>query len=515
MTSPLNDSELLLTALQRPDAFPHPVDAIRVAETHISWVLLTGEFAYKLKKPVKLGFLDFSTQEKRRNFCEEELRLNRRYSPDLYLDVVPITGTIGAPRIAGDGEPIEYAVRMRQFPDDALLSRQLRANRVTRQHIDALARVIAEFHRDAAVAAIDSPWGTCEAVWLPVTENFEQSRASGSDSPAIRRLSEWSRSEFDRLRAVFDRRRRDGFVRECHGDLHANNILLLNDQPRMFDCVEFNDSFRWVDVLSDLAFLCMDLADFGRADFAQRLLNAYLEITGDYAGLAAWRFYLVYRAMVRAKVSAIRTQQAPDQKQREEAARDVVTYLELAEAYIQPSVPKLFITHGPAGSGKSTLTQPLLEALGAIRIRSDIERRRTRFETSEQDRYSEAARQRVYEHMERLAELVLGAGIATIADATFLSRAMRARFHRLAERLSVEFVILDFQAPPEILRERVARRQSVRSEASEADVAVLTSQLKSAEPLDADERDVAIIVDTMRPDVAEALVRHCLGNARM
>jgi len=498
----LDDSRNLLNALQRADAYPHPVAGIRVVETHISWVLLTGEFAYKLKKPVKLGFVDFSTLEQRHRFCEEELRLNRRYSPDLYLDVVPITGSVERPRIGGGGPPVEFAVRMRQFPDEAILSRQLRANRVTPHHVDALARVIADFHRDAAVATVESPWGTCEAIWAPVAENFAQLQSAGSDSPQIQQLSEWSQAEFGRLRTVFDQRRRDGFVRECHGDLHTNNILLLNDQPRMFDCVEFNDSFRWVDVLSDLAFLCMDLADVGRADFAQRLVNAYLEITGDYAGLATWRFYLVYRSMVRAKVAAIRTQQAPDLQQRDAAMQDVATYLKLASEIIRPRVPKLFITYGPSGSGKSTLTQPLLESIGAIRIRSDVERRRMPSGTLDGDRYGDTARRRVYERMEQLAESVLAAGISAIVDATFLARADRTRFHRLAERLSLEFVIIDFQTPTDVLRERVARRQSAGTDVSEAGVDVLDAQLTSAEPLDSDERDAAIIVDTTQPDAA-------------
>jgi predicted kinase len=246
---------------------------------------------------------------------------------------------------------------------------------------------------------------------------------------------------------------------------------------------------------------------FGRADVAHRLLNAYLEITGDYKGLATWRFYLVYRAMVRAKVAAIRTQQSSEQKDRDAAAAEVTTYLQLADGYIHPRVPKLFITHGPSGSGKSTLTQPLLEALGAVRIRSDAERRRPQLGTGDADRYSNAARQRVYEHMERLAASVLASGLSTIVDATFLSRPTRARFHRVAERLSAEFVILDFQTPAHVLRERVAQRQKVSSDVSDANLEVLTSQLRSAEPLDADELDVAITVDTTRTDAAESVAR--------
>jgi len=506
LADPVNDTERLLAGLQSPDAYPHPVSAIRTAETHISRVLLTGEYAYKIKRPVKLGFLDFSTLERRRTFCEEELRLNRRYSPDLYLDVVAITGTAEAPRIGGDGEPIEYAVRMRQFPDDALLSRELRRGVVTPEQIDALARAIADFHSRAAVALPESPWGTCEAIWAPIAENFDQLHTAGVDSLQVQLLRDWSQSEFERLRDVFDERRRGGFVRECHGDLHTNNILLLNGEPRMFDCVEFNESFRWVDVLSDLAFLCMDLADIGRHDFAHRLLNTFLEITGDYAGLKVWRFYLVYRAIVRAKVAAIRSRQTEEPGPRADASREVDNYLTLAGQYTQPRVPKLIIAHGPAGSGKSTLTRRLVDELGMIRIRSDIERRRTSVSSSADDRYSESSRQHVYDQMERQAESVIHSGQSVIVDATFLSRTNRATFHRLAERLSVEFVILDFQAPLEILQERIMRRQSVGQDASEATVEVLTTQLHSAERLDAEERDLAIEVDTTREDAAVILV---------
>lgn len=505
----MSESDGMIAGLQRAEAYPHRVQSVRVTETHISWVFLTGELAYKVKKPVQLGFLDFSTLELRRKYCEEELRLNRRYSPDLYLEVVPITGTPHAPHIGGDGEPFEYAVRMRQFPDDALFSCELKAGSVRPEDINALARTIAEFHSQAAIAVPTSPWGTPDAVWAPMAENFNQLRSVGIDGPEVRMLQEWSQSEFERRREVLESRRRDGFVRECHGDLHARNILLLDGRPRMFDCVEFNESFRWIDVLSDLAFLCMDLADFGRADFADRLLNAYLEATGDYAGLAAWRFYLVYRALVRAKVAAIRSQQTEDDAQRASAINEVTNYLTLAGRSCSPPPVKLFITHGPSGSGKSTLTQPLVEALGAIRIRSDIERRRNAVADRAGERYSASSRQQVYDRIEQLAERVLAAGLTVIVDATFLQRANRAQFRRLAERQGAEFLILDLQTPVDVLRDRVARRRAAGQDASEAGVDVLELQLKSAEPFDGDEVEHAIRIDTTRDAAGADLVALC------
>jgi predicted kinase len=381
----------------------------------------------------------------------------------------------------------------------------------SRRAIDALARTIAEFHAGADVAAPDSSWGTCEAVWAPVAENFRQLELAGVDTPQVRQLRQWSEAEFQRLQSAFASRKRDGFVRECHGDLHANNLLLIDDQVRMFDCVEFNENFRWVDVLSDLAFACMDLADFGRSDFAHRLRNAYLEITCDYAGLAAWRYYYVYRALVRAKVAAIRGRQAADEREPATAEKDVRNYLSLAARATQPLSPRLFITHGPSGSGKSTLTQPLVEALGMIRVRSDVERQRGSVGLDTEHRYSEESRQRVYDHLERQAESVVGAGLSVIVDATFLARENRARFQRLAERRSVEFVILDFQTPADVLQERVARRRSAGPDASEADVRVLLAQLESAEPLDADERDAAMVIDTTRVAAAAELAQRIAG----
>jgi len=300
----------LFAALLDPACYPHPVAGVRVLETHISWVLLTGEYAYKIKKPVGLGFLDFSSLELRRHYCEEELRLNRRLAPELYLDVVEIRGTPGAPRIGGEGPLLEYAVRMREFPQAALASRALASGAFGAAEVDALAALVARFHEGALRAPESERFGSPDVVLADALQNFEQLLPlvkSAPDDRALRELRLWTKREFAARGEALAARRKQGFVRECHGDLHLRNIVLLDGRPVPFDCIEFNAELRWIDVMSEVAFLAMDLEDRGRRDLAWRFLGRYLEATGDYAGLAVLPFYLVYRALVRAKVHLLRS----------------------------------------------------------------------------------------------------------------------------------------------------------------------------------------------------------------
>jgi aminoglycoside phosphotransferase family enzyme len=274
----------LIEALRSPVAYRDPVDRVQVVETHISWVLLTGSLAYKIKKPVALGFVDFSTLERREFYCREELRLNRRLTPELYLRVVPITGTPDSPHVDGIGEPIEFAVEMREFPQDALLSHVLQRQQLSPAHIDALAQEVAEFHGRAAAAAAETPFGTLESIRHSLEELFEGVEVGSQYAAAIQQLHQWCREELMNRKDELETRREQGFVRECHGDMHLGNMLLWNDRPVLFDCIEFNEDFRWIDVMSDLAFTVMDLEDRGSPELAHRFLNAYLEHTGDYAG---------------------------------------------------------------------------------------------------------------------------------------------------------------------------------------------------------------------------------------
>jgi len=304
-----DDQSRLVRALTNPTLYGPGCTAVRVVETHISYVLLTGGHAYKIKKAVDLGFLDFTSLAARHFYCNRELELNRRLAPAIYLEAVPITGAIDAPCIGGDGPAVEYAVKMREFPQDALLTCVLARKALTAAHIDALAAAVARFHTSAPRAEPGSRFGSSREILDLAIENFteiEPLLERESDRRAAADLRRWTEREHAARATLFSERQRSGFVRECHGDLHLGNIALVDGVVTIFDCIEFNEDMRWSDVLADVAFLVMDLRDRGRPDLASRFLSGYLERTGDYDGVQILRFYVVYRAMVRAKVACMR-----------------------------------------------------------------------------------------------------------------------------------------------------------------------------------------------------------------
>ena len=482
----------LIENLLRPTAYPHPVTTVRLIETHISWVLLAGNFAYKVKKPLDLGFLDFSTLAKRQHCCAEEVRLNGRLAPEIYLAVVPITGSEAAPRVGGEGPALEWAVKMRAFDAEATLDK---ATVLDATQIDVIAERVAIFHAGARVIGAEEPYGDAAAVMHPVVENFAHLQPWANDQPArgdrLARLAQWSRAEGARLHPHFAARKAAGAIREGHGDLHLGNIAWIGRAPLIFDCIEFNPNLRCIDPVNEIAFLCMDLFQRGQAPLAWRLLNRWLEVSGDYSGLAALRFYLVYRAVVRAKVAAIAARQGQaDADARTEA------YLNLAERLSQAEVPALLLMHGLSGSGKTWASQSLLESLGAIRIRSDVERRRLAAHRPELPRYGDAMTVLTFAHLETLAAALLAAGFIVIVDATFLGQAQRRPFFTLADRLGVPLRLISLQAPAAVLRERVQHRFAAGHDASEADLAVLEAQLKSFAPLDATELVRTIALDS-------------------
>ena len=513
---------LNVSALLSPQNFDHPITGIELLETHISWVILTGAYAYKIKKPVNFGFLDFSTLPQRLHFCEEELRLNQRLAPDIYLAVVPIRGSAAAPHFNGSGDVIDYAVKMRQFPQTAQLDRLLQQGSLRAEYLDAIAELVARFHQTVATADAHTPFGEPAQVWQPVVENFTQIRER--DVPETSRdllgvLETWSQTSFKQLESVLSRRKRDGFVRECHGDLHLRNIAWFEDRPVIFDCIEFNPNLRWIDVISDLSFLFMDLIDRDQPAFAYRLLNRYLRRTGDYAGLTLLPFYFVYRAMVRAKVDRIRLSQAdvPD-AERATGEQEYAGYLQMAHDFITRPKPVLMITWGLSASGKTTVSDGLLEAMGAIRLRSDVERKRLAgldFMTRAGAQvgsgiYSPEMSERTYEYLLQQAEAILAAGFPVIVDAAFLEAKRRTPFAGLAQRLQLPFVILQCVASASCLRQRICQRQH---DASDADLAILEHQLAQYKPLASDELDYTISIDTERNLDLPELVKHIRQHA--
>jgi len=499
--------QLDIEALLDPGVYPHEVGAIQLVETHISWVILTGPYAYKVKKALDLGFLDFSTLAKRKFFCEEEIRLNGRLAPHIYLDVVAITDSQKAPRLAGEGPVIEYAVRMRQFPQDGLLDRFIARDALRPAHIDGMTAIVAQFHETVPGTAADTPFGTPEAALEPAVENFRQVLPRERD-PAIRarlhRLQTWSEQTNQRLSDVILRRKVGGRVRECHGDMHLGNMALVDGEILIFDGIEFNENLRWIDVMSEVAFLTSDLEHRGRPDYGWRFLNGYLEATGDYPGLAVLRYYQAYRAMVRAKVARIRLAQDDlSDAERMATEADFERYLSQAEGYTRVPAPRLILMRGVSGSGKTVISQRLLEHLGAVRLRSDVERKRL-FHLAARARsgstvaggiYTPEETRKTYQRLRELAAGVLEAGYPVIVDATFLRRAQRDPFRALAEECRLPFAILDVRAKESVLRRRVADRMAVGRDASEAGMAVLKDQLRDYGPLEPDEAPYGIPVD--------------------
>ncbi len=492
--------------------------AVRLVETHISWVLLTPSLAYKLKKPVRLPFLDFTSLAARRRYCEEEVRLNRRLAPSLYLDVIEVCDGPSGPAFGGEGPVLDVAVRMRRFPDGALWSEMLAAGTLAAPHADAMARRLADFHAAAAVAAPDSRFGSAavhERIAGRLIDALD-TLPGGGDTPALRA---WLHAELHSLAPWWDSRRRDGGVRECHGDLHLANVLQLGEhgeQAGAFDGIEFDEELRWIDVLDDVAFLVMDLMAHERRGLGFRLLNAYLEASGDYAGLPALRFFMVCRALVRAQVAAI----GQGQRLHSAATSGAAEYLALAQSLALGRDARLAITHGLPGSGKTFVSQGLVEAAVALRVRSDVERKRL-FGLSALQRshgrvpggiYDGATTQRTYERLAQVAETALRAGWPVIVDAAFLRSSERRAFAALARRLHVPFNIVDCRAPLPLLRERLERRQAQGADASEADVAVLERLAPADEALDATEAAEALVVDAANAFDAPSLAARWLEH---
>lgn len=488
-----NHCQAMVSALCNPLNYPHPVKQVQMLETHISWIFLAGRYAYKVKKPVNFGFLDFSDLTKRRFYCQEELRLNRRLAPRLYLDVVAIGGTAEAP-VFGTEPAFEYAVRMRRFAVDKTLDAILDDGRLTPAMIDDLAQSIADFHIGLPIA--DRDFGQAEQILAPALENFRQlgKLTNAAVGVELAELQALCLSEFERCQAVFEQRHSQGMIRECHGDLHLGNIVLLRGKPTPFDGIEFNPQLRWIDVISDIAFLIMDLQYKSRADLAYRFLNAYLQCSGDYAGIQILRFYLAYRSMVRAKVCALRAAQGEIA-----AFAESHRYLALTRQLFTARRPALIITHGLPGCGKTALSQWLLEKLAAIRLRSDVERKRlfglqALQNSRAHDIYTPQATEHTYQQLLAQAHLILASGYPVIVDAAFLKQRERQLFRNLAREQNVPFVILSIDLDDDVAIQRLRQRQLDNCDASEADVGVYQLLKAVNETLTADERDCAFEV---------------------
>lgn len=448
-------------------------------ETHVSWVLLAGDLAYKIKKPLTLPFLDYGSLAARRRCCEDELELSRRYAPPIYVGVVPIGGSEAAAVLGGE-PAIEFALKMRRFPDDELLSHRLAAGTLDEPLIDCLAAWLAQRHKEAALPPTGQAGEPAPQRLDGVLTLLDAARPA-LDAHDVAALERWLRREAGWLHGLWQRRRSAQRVRDCHGDLHLDNLLWHDGEVCAFDAIEFDPALRWIDVIDDAAFVVMDLAASGRRDLAFRFLNGWLDASGDHDALPALPFACAYRALVRAM--------AADRRGDPVAAR---RYAAQAVTWTRPAPVRLLITCGLPGSGKTFWSQHLLQRHAAIRLRSDVERKRlfglAMLDDSHRaglDIYGAAATAKTYAALLAKARIALGAGFPVVLDAAFLRRDERAQARALASELDLPFAIVECTAPAELLRERLRTRQG---DASEADTAVLARLQHVAEPLDGDER---------------------------
>lgn len=505
----------MVAGLLRPAAYDGGVQQVELAETHISWVFLAGEYAYKFKKPLDLGFLDFRDPADRLHYCREELRLNSRLAPDIYLDLAGAAETPAGWRVVPWREGAEPAVRMRRFPAAARLDRQLAAGGLSAEALERFARTLAAFQRELPPAPADGRLGAAAAIERPAYANFEAMSREGLSSQAvaqIERLEHWTREQAAALGPAFAARQAGGCVREGHGDLHLGNLVMLDSRIVAFDGIEFDPALRWIDLQSEVAFLLMDLESRQRPELGWSFYNAWLQASGDYDGLGVLRWYLVYRHLVRAKIDGIRrTQSGLAPEEASGLAERQQRHVCLAAAHAAPPAPRLLLMYGYSGSGKSRLAHRLAPELPAVAVRSDLERKRLHGVDTNTSAaaavgtglYDAGATARTYERLASVTRAALAAGWSVIVDAAFLESERRETFLRLGLDAGARPALLHCEAPAAVLRERVAQR---RGDPSDAGVEVLEAQLaRRAETGPLEER-YRIRVDTREDPDITALV---------
>jgi aminoglycoside phosphotransferase family enzyme/predicted kinase len=493
---------LLIEGMLQPGFYPHPVRVpVELIQTHISFVLLTGDYVYKVKKPVNLGFLDYSTLGKRQYFCERELQMNQLGAPGLYLEAVPVTRAGDGFELGGEGEPVEYAVKMRQFPQDSLFVNMLEGGGLTEKHLEELGRVVAKFHTEAPVSEWILTFGEVSQIRKTVEQNYELSKKY-IGGPQTREQFEETKQYTDKFFAQrqeqFLSRIQNERIRGCHGDLHLRNIALWGDEILLFDCIEFNEYFRFVDVMYDIGFTVMDLQGRGRGDLANAFLNTYLEHTGDWEGLQVLPLYLTRQAYVRAKVSSLLLDDAGvSAEDKEKAHQTAAHYYRLAWQYTQPRTGELILMSGLSGSGKSTVARKLARRQGAIHIRSDAVRKHLAGiplnQRGGEDIYTSEMTQRTYDRLLQLGVMLAEEGWRVILDAKYDRQSLRRDAIALAQRSQLPLQILHCTAPVEVLRDRLHRRTG---DIADATADLLAAQQAGAEPFTEAEQVYVRTVDT-------------------
>jgi aminoglycoside phosphotransferase family enzyme/predicted kinase len=478
--APEVDPDRLCAFLREAESFGAPGGEVEQVTTHAAEIFLVGERAFKMKRAVRYSFLDFSTLARRKEALDAELRLNRRTAPMLYERVLPVTREqSGELAVDGQGQPVEWLLEMKRFDQAGLLDRIARRQALEAGTIDALAETLAAFHDQAERRSDFGGHAAMAEVIRGNAGDLESLIGPVFEDAAVRAVNDATRTALERARDLLEERRSEGFVRHCHGDLHLGNIVLLDGQPVLFDCLEFDQALATIDTFYDLAFLLMDLVHRDLGALAQRLLNGYLDATWDDPGTALLPLFLSCRAVIRAKVTGFATQSEADAREIG-AAR---AYLDLAERFLSPAPPRLVAIGGVSGTGKSTLARALAPSLGAapgaVMLRSDVIRKKL-FGAQPTDRlgpeaYREDVSLKVYDTLISRAKTLVDAGHAVIVDAVYLDRRDRVRVEQIATDAGVPFKGFWLTAPSATLRDRVRGR---RHDASDATESVLEAQLE-------------------------------------
>lgn len=496
----------LIQQMLQPGFYPHPVtEPIELIQTHLSYVLLTGNYAYKLKKPVNFGFLDFSTLEKRQHFCQEELRLNQRGAAELYLEVLPITQTEAQFHLGDKGEPVEYALKMRQFPQEMLFVSLFEQGKLNADRMEELGRVMAAYHAKAATNEYIRSFGKVAQVRQAFDENYEQTEkyiGGPQTQEQFDLTKQYTDKFFAERETLFTSRIENNWIRECHGDPHLGNICVWQDKILPFDCIEFNEPFRFVDVMFDIAYAVMDMDVRQRPDLGNAYLNTYVEQTGDWEGLQVLPIYLNRQAYVRAKVTSflLDDPSIPASK-KEEATATAVQYYKLAWQYTQPRQGELILMSGLSGSGKSTVARQLARKLRAIHLRSDAVRKHLGgiplSERGGEELYTAEMTHKTYARLLSLGIMLATQGYPVILDAKYDRQQLRQAAIAAAESEQLPLQILHCTAPIELLQERLQNR---RGDIADATADLLSAQQAAAEPFTQIEQSYVKTIDTSQPD---------------
>ena len=506
-----------LQGLLHARAYPHEVKRVKVITTHISWVLLTGEFAYKVKRPVQYVFVDLRAQAQRAFLCQEELRLNRRFAPELYLDVCPITLVDGEARIGGGGPVVEHAVKMRQFAETEQLDCLLEQSRIEPGEVRAFGGELARIHDRLPRASCSQEWGQPAAAGTAIVANLEQCARAADEAwtagEEVQSLRDPLVALIESSAALLLKRFAEGRVRECHGDLHTSNLVRTERGLVAFDCLEFDPALRWIDVADEVAFLFADLAASHAELHAHALLGGYLDQSGDFQACRVLNLYKAHRALVRAKVLALNAAErgGASDSQKRLGRRRYLSQVACARTALERKRPKLILMAGISGTGKTWLAERIAPSLQAVHLRSDIERKRLAG-IGETDRshsalgggiYEPKMNEAVYEHLARCARAALEGGFTVIVDATFQRRSDRARLSTMAEELCLRTHLVLCHASQVTLERRITERARRAEDPSEADLSVMRAQHAVFDPIDESERMSTMDASTEAPGVAD------------